>query len=228
MKPIEVIERVASPIGELVLARRDADYSLRIEGTELMNSRNHGSEDELGTKTAALVADAKAPCVLIGGLGFGYTLRAALDALGAKARVDVAEIVPELVRWNREVLGHLAGHPIADPRVTVIEDDVARVIGRADGRYDAIALDVDNGPDGMHPRNSGLYRERGLAAAHRALAPGGVLAVWSSFPSTSFTKWLERAGFATKLETVKSKHRGGPRHYIWYARKPRQPVAPRR
>lgn len=219
MIPIEVLERVASPIGELVLSRRGGDYSLRIEGTELMNSRNHGSEDELGAKTAALVAGVKAPRVLVGGLGFGYTLRAALDALGPGARVDVAEIVPELVRWNREVLGHLAGHPLADARVTLIEDDVARVIGRAEARYDAIALDVDNGPDGMHPRNAGLYRERGLAAAHHALVPGGVLAVWSSFPSTSFTTWLVRAGFETTLETVKSKHRGGPRHYIWYARK---------
>lgn len=216
----EVLARVSSAIGELVLSRRGAEFSLRIGGNELMNSRNHGSEDELGTRTCALVAAERAPRVLIGGLGFGYTLRAALDALPAAARVDVAEIVPELVGWNRDVLGALARHPLADRRVTVIEDDVARVIERSAGRYHAIVLDIDNGPDGMHPRNTPLYRERGLAAIRGALAAGGVVAVWSSFESTTFTRWLRAAGFATTMETLRSKHRGGPRHYIWFGRAP--------
>jgi spermidine synthase len=214
----EVLARVASAIGELVLSRRGPEFSLRVGGNELMNSRNHHSEDVLGQATCARIAGSRAPRVLIGGLGFGYTLRAALDALPADARVEVVELVPEVIAWNRGVLGPLANHPLADPRVEVVEADVADVIARGAGRYHAILLDVDNGPDGMHPRNTRLYRQRGLAAMRAALAPGGVLAVWSSFASSSFTRWLRDAGFAVDTETIRAKHRGGPRHYLWFAR----------
>jgi spermidine synthase len=216
MIPTKIVERVQSAIGELVLSRRADEFSLRISGTELMTSVDHVSEDELGRRTCARITGVASPRILIGGLGFGFTLRAALDALPATAAVDVAEIVPELVEWNRSVLGHLAGHPIADPRVTVIVGDVARVIDRT-AHYDAIILDVDNGPDPMHPRNTELYRHRGLVRAHRALSPGGLLAVWSSFPSTSFTPWLRGAGFDATCETVRS--RRNSRHYIWFAQK---------
>ena len=203
------------PGGELVLARRGEEYSIRVAGVELMNSRDHSSEDALGRETMARLK-AKAPRVMIGGLGFGFTLRAALDALPADAHVDVVEIVPALVQWNRTLLGALAGHPLDDPRVTVIEDDVAAVI-KAAKNYDAIVLDVDNGPDAVYEGNAGLYKRRGLEAAKRALAPGGVLAVWSAFASTTFTHWLRETGFRTELVTLKSKFKGGPTYYVWYA-----------
>ncbi|MGN6104667.1 MAG: spermidine synthase [Kofleriaceae bacterium] len=217
MIPTIVVERVASPAGEMVLSRRGADYSIRVAGVELMNSQNHGSEDELGRLTCAALARATAPRMLVGGLGLGYTLRAALDALPSGARVDVVEIVPEVVRWNRTVLGGLAGHPLDDPRVTVIEGDVARVIQRSDARYHSILLDVDNGPDGISESNNALYRRAGLAAAFRALVPDGVLAVWSSFESPTFTKWLRDSGIA--VDVVRSRPQGA-RHVIWLARRP--------
>ena len=207
------------PGGELVLAKRGEEYSIRVGGVELMNSRDHSSEDALGRETVARL-EATAPRVLIGGLGFGFTLRAALDALPASAHVDVVELVPALVRWNRTLLASLANEPLADPRVTVIEEDVANVIARA-RNYDAIILDVDNGPDAVYEGNAGLYKRRGLEAARRALAPGGVLAVWSAFASTTFTHWLRETGFATELVTLKSKFKGGPKHYVWFATCPR-------
>lgn len=180
-----------------------------------MNSRDHSSEDELGRQTAARLT-AKAPRVMIGGLGFGFTLRAALDALPAAAKVDVVELVPAIVRWNRTLLASLAGEPLSDPRVTVIEDDVASVIKTAKN-YDAIVLDVDNGPDAVYEGNAALYKRRGLEAARRALAPGGVLAVWSAFSSNTFTHWLREVGFRTELVTMRSKFKSGPTHYVWFA-----------
>src|SRR5262249_30300174 len=148
---------------------------------------------------------------------FGFTLRAALDALPATAHVDVVELVPAIVRWNRTMLAHLAGSPLADPRVAVIEDDVAAVIRNAAG-YDAIVLDVDNGPDAVYAGNAELYKRRGLAAAKHALARGGVLAVWSAFPSKTFTTWLRDVGFTPELVTMKSKFKSGPTHYVWFAK----------
>lgn len=201
-----------------MLARRGEEYSIRVGGVELMNSRDHSSEDELGKQTAGRLT-ATAPRVMIGGLGFGFTLRAALDALPATAKVDVVEIVPALVQWNRTLLASLAKEPLADPRVTVIEADVAEVIKSAKN-YDAIVLDVDNGPDAVYDGNAGLYKRRGLEAAKRALAPGGVLAVWSAFKSNTFTHWLRETGFATELVPMKSKFKGGPTHYVWFGRRP--------
>jgi len=216
--PRVVLERAVVPGGELVLARRGEEYSIRVGGVELMNSRDHSSEDELGKQTAGRLSVA-APRMMIGGLGFGFTLRAALDALPATAKVDVVEIVPALVQWNRTLLAPLAGSPLADPRVTVIEADVAAVIKDAKN-YDAIVLDVDNGPDAVYDGNAGLYKRRGLEAARRALAPGGVLAVWSAFKSNTFTHWLREVGFATELVPMKSKFKGGPTHYVWFGRRP--------
>jgi spermidine synthase len=218
--PNVVVERADVPGGELVLYRRGDEWSIRVRRVELMNSRNHISEDELGRMTCARLAGRATPRLLVGGLGLGYTLRATLDALGADARVDVVEIVPAIVRWNRTLFGALAGHPLDDPRVTVIEADVADVIRRAAGApgYDAILLDVDNGPDGVYEGNAGLYKRAGLAAAHAALAPGGVLAVWSSFESPTFTTWLRGAGFMVDLQTVRV---GGARCYIWFGQRGR-------
>lgn len=202
-----------------MLAQRGKEISIRVAGVELMNSRDHSSEDELGRQSAARITSAKAPRVLIGGLGFGFTLRAALDALPAEAKVDVVELVPAIVRWNRTILAELAGNPLADPRVTVIEDDVKNVIEKATG-YDAIVLDVDNGPNPIYDGNADLYKRRGLSAAKAALAHGGWLAVWSSFSSKTFTTWLRDVGFHSELVTLKSKFKGGPTHYVWFARRP--------
>ena len=202
-----------------MLAKRGNEISIRVAGVELMNSRDHSSEDELGRQSAARITAAKAPRVLIGGLGFGFTLRAALDALPAEAKVDVVELVPAIVRWNRTILAELAGNPLADPRVTVIEDDVKNVIEKATG-YDAIVLDVDNGPNPIYDGNADLYKRRGLSAAKAALAHGGWLAVWSSFSSKTFTTWLRDVGFHSELVTLKSKFKGGPTHYVWFARRP--------
>lgn len=217
MQRSEVIDRAPCPAGELVLWRRGDIYAIRVAGVELMNSRSHVSEDELGRITCGALAGHAAPRMLVGGLGLGYTLRAALDALPATAQLDVAELVPAVVRWNRGVLGHLASHPLADPRVTVIEDDVAAVIARARGAYHSILLDVDNGPDGIGQQNATLYRRSGLLAARAALAPGGVLAVWSAFDSPTFTRWLRDAGFAVELVRTRAH---GARHYIWLASAP--------
>ncbi len=218
MIPTVVIDRATSPGGEqLVLSQHGQQFSIRVAGVELMSSVNHGSEDELGTRSASLIKSAS-PRVLIGGLGMGFTLRAALDALPAAARVEIVELVPSVVRWNRTVYGQLANHPLQDPRVTLIEEDVAHVIERGHD-YDAIVLDVDNGPDGVYRDNRGLYQQRGIDAAYGALAPGGLLAVWSCFESPTFTRWLRAAGFAVDLRNIKAKYKGGPRHCIWFATK---------
>ena len=191
----------------MVLSKRGDELSIRVRGVELMSSRNHNSEDELGRRAAALAPDGR---VLVGGLGLGFTLRAVLAH--ARGAVDVAELVPAVVRWNRS---YVADHELDNPRVTVIEDDVANVIARAKATYSAIVLDVDNGPDEVLANNDRLYRREGLAAARRALAPGGGLAVWSAFESTSFTARLREAGFAVEVARVKAH---GARHVIWLAR----------
>ena len=218
MIPTVVLERVSTPIGEMTLSQRGDEYAIRVGGIELMCSRNHVSEDEFGRLACKPLRDLAAPRVLVGGLGLGYTLRAALDVLPPAARIDVAELVPDVVRWNRTVYGALAKHPLADPRVRVIEDDVARVIGRAANpsgeRYDAILLDVDNGPDGVGQYNDALYRQTGVAMARAALSPNGLLAVWSSFDSATFTQWLHRATFYVEIMRINAH---GAKHFIWLA-----------
>jgi len=216
--PVVVLETVATRVGEMELSRHRDDYTIAIDGVELMSSDNHQSEDELGLVAGELVRDLPAPRLLIGGLGLGYTARAALDALPATARVEIAEIVPDVVRWNRTILGPLANHPLADPRVTLIEDDVARVIQQATGRYDAIVLDVDNGPDGISASNATLYLQGGLATILAALTPTGVLAIWSAFDSLHFTSELQQAGFDVEVQNFRSWHAGGATHTIWLAR----------
>ena len=181
----------------------------------MTNSHNHASEDELGRRACTLVGKARTPRILIGGLGLGFTLRAVLDG-APTAKIDVVEIVPAVVRWNRTLTGVLAGKPLEDPRVTVIEGDVAGIIAGAQATYDAIVLDVDNGPDELFESNAKLYKRAGLAAAHRALTSRGGLAVWSSFESTTFTTWLREVGFAVEVVRVKAH---GTHHVIWLARR---------
>jgi spermidine synthase len=214
--------RVAIDGKRLSLYQRDSEFSIRLGGgNELMNSRSHGSEEALAELACAQVAGRAQAHVLIGGLGMGYTLAAALRRLGAAARLTVCELVPEVVAWNRGPLGELAGHPLRDPRVTVCEGDVARLIMTQSRAYDAILLDVDNGPEGLtHADNDWLYGCEGLAAASAALRPGGVLAVWSAGRDPVFTGRLLKAGFAVEEVRVRARGRRGARHIIWLAQEP--------
>lgn len=207
---------------ELQLWQRGIEFSIRVTGHDgdLMNSRMHHSEDRLAQLACAEIADRPLPRVLIGGLGMGFTLRAALDALPARAAVTVAELVPAVVEWNGGALGTCAGYPLRDPRASVIVDDIARVLRSSKAEFDAILLDVDNGPDALTLRaNSWLYSLEGLAAARISLRPRGVLAVWSVAPDAGFTARLERSGFEARAVTVRARPGKGARHVVWVARR---------
>jgi spermidine synthase len=206
---------------ELRLFRRGADFMIVLDRNELMNSRMSGSEEALATSACERLAGRKAPRLLIGGYGMGFTLRAALAALGADAEVEVAELVPEIIAWARGPMAELTAGCLEDPRVRIVEADVALPIAEGRGCYDAILLDVDNGPDGLtREGNDRLYSRQGLEAAMAALRPGGVLAVWSAAPDKAFTRRLGNAGFAVEEVPVRARSNGkGPRHLIWLATK---------
>jgi spermidine synthase len=207
--------------GELRLYQRGEEFSIRIVGHgELMNSRVHGSEDALAELTCVRLADTTNPRVLIGGLGMGFTLAMALRQLGSQAQVVVAELVPAVVAWNKGPLGALADHPLEDPRVSVREGDVARALTAENEAYDAILLDVDNGPEGLTRRdNDWLYSMEGQSAAHDALRPQGVLAVWSAGPAPEFLQRLRKVGFLVDEVRVRAHGAKGSRHVIWFARR---------
>jgi spermidine synthase len=190
---------------------------------ELMNSRLSGSEEALATLACRRLVGAATPTILIGGLGMGFTLRAALGALGPEAKLVVAELVPGVVKWARGPLAHIFGGSIEDPRVRIVEADVADLIAEARSAYDAILLDVDNGPDGLtRAANDRLYDKDGLDRARAALRPGGVLAIWSAAPDKSFSQRLRNAGFAVEETMVRANAgRSGARHVIWLAANPR-------
>jgi spermidine synthase len=217
----ELLGRAQVPGNDDVLSlyKRDREFSIRMGGGEIMNSRLHGSEEALAELACARIADRPEARVLIGGLGMGFTLGAALRRLGFGSRVEVAELVPAVVAWNRGVLAHLAGRPLADKRVMVRAEDVVRILKEARGVYDAILLDVDNGPDGLTSRGNGwLYGHRGLTASYAALRHGGVLGVWSAGPDRAFVGRLRRAGFAVDEIRVRARAPGkGARHTIWIA-----------
>lgn len=222
MIPWELIDSAPVPGSdrELCLYRRGGEFSIRVAGCELMNSRMHGSEDALAEHACDRIAGNPSPRVLIGGLGMGFTAAAALRKLGPDGRLVVAELVSQVVAWNREHLGALAGHPLADPRVTVREADVSRVIAEKSRAWDAILLDVDNGPDGLTSReNDRLYGLAGLAAAFSALRPAGVLAVWSAGADPGFTRRLRQVGFTVGEVGVRARGARGGRHTIWLARR---------
>lgn len=223
MNPWILLDQVEVPGdgGQMKLYQRAFEFSISVRNEELMNSRMHGSEDALAELTCKRIADRKMPHVLIGGLGMGFTLGAALKHLGHTARVVVAELVPAVVQWNRTHLAELAGRPLDDPRVTVCESDVGLEIRKQTAVYDAILLDVDNGPDGLtHKGNDRLYTHGGLAAAKAALKPGGILGVWSAEPDKSFSKRLRGSGFSIEEVSVRARGaRGGRRHTIWLAEK---------
>jgi spermidine synthase len=219
MIPWELIDSAQAPGGgELRLYRRGREYSIQVDGNELMNSRVHGSEEALADLACAHIADRPCPRILIGGMGMGYTTAAALHRLGADGRVVVAELVPSVVEWNRGPLADLAGYPLDDCRVTVQEKDVAIVLRSEPKAYDAILLDVDNGPEAMTRRgNAWLYGKSGLETAFAALRPAGVLAVWSAGPDRAFTERLRLAGFEVREVRVpaRGKEQGGRQHTIW-------------
>ena len=219
-----LIDTAAMPDGggELRLMQRGQEFSIMSGGAELMNSRSNGSETALATLGCAGLQDRPAAHVLVGGFGMGFTLRAALDSLGPKARVTVAELVPAVIAWARGPMAHINGDCLADPRTTLRQGDVAALIGEARAEYDAILLDVDNGPEGLSRReNDRLYSAQGLIAARRALKPGGVLAVWSSAANSAFNQRLGRAGYGVKEARVRSNGgRKGAHHIVWLATAP--------
>ncbi len=223
MKPIILLDSAKTPDGqELKLFSHDRDFSIKVGTVELMNSRMHGSEEALAELACRQVALEKKIRVLIGGLGMGFSLRAALENLPEDAEVVVSELVPEVVKWNRETLGHLANNPLNDKRVTVREEDVVKTIKDARSDFNAILLDVDNGPQRLFQKgNDKLYNLKGLFNAGIALRPRGVLGVWSSGPDKEFTKRLVTAGFHVEEKRVHARagSKAGGYHLIWLARK---------
>jgi len=223
MIPWEFLDRAQVPGGgaELCLYRRGEEFSIRANGRELMNSLVHGSEEALAELACDRIADCARPRILVGGLGMGFTLGAALKRLGTRARVVVAELVPAVVTWNQGPVGELAGHPLQDRRVTIRVNDVAEVLRGESQGFDAILLDVDNGPEGLtRPSNDWLYARPGLAAASAALRPGGVLAVWSAGPNSHFNARLR--GMEFDVEEIRVRGRspyGRGRYTIWLARR---------
>lgn len=203
MKPWETLGAARTPDGtELILRRHDTEFVIRADGYDLMVSRMHGSEEALAS--LGMGKPGQSSAVLVGGLGMGYTLRAALDLLAPAGTATVAELVPEVIEWNRGPIAHLAGDPLADPRVHIARGDVAAVIRAHESAFDAILLDVDNGPGALTQRGNGwLYSGAGLAAIARALRPRGVLAIWSvSEAGQGFERALARAGFAPETHHV--------------------------
>lgn len=222
MKPRELVATAIVPGGdELRLFRHGGDFMIVLAGNELMSSRMSGSEEALAIGTWARLRDRLAPRVLIGGYGMGFTLRAALEVLPPRASVTVSELVPEIITWARGPMAELAARCLEDPRVDVLLSDVAALIAQARDAYDAILLDVDNGPDGLTRRaNNQLYSSDGLAHARRALRPGGVIAIWSAYADPAFTRRLNESGFVVDQVEVRARSNGkGPRHLIWFARR---------
>lgn len=221
MIPWALIDRTATPDGEeMTLMHQPGEYLILASGKPLMSSRMHGSEEALAELGCRHVRDADSPCVVVGGLGMGFTLRATLDVLPAGARVIVAELVPGVVAWNRGPLGPLAGHPLKDPRAEVHAGDIGALLRSARRRFDAVLLDVDNGPDAFTTSGNGwLYGDAGLAAIRAALTDTGTLAVWSAREDRRFEQRLRHAGFTVEVARVRARlKKGGPRHVIFVGR----------
>ncbi len=222
MKPFELLAQALSRDGTVLkLIRRGDDYIVLANGKSLMSSRMHGSEEALATFACRRALKLEQPCVLIGGLGMGFTLRATLDLLPAEATVVVAELVPEVVEWNSGPLGPLAGQPLMDKRVRIEIEDVTVTIGSRPGQFDAVLLDVDNGPAAFSDSsNAGLYDDRGIPAAFAALKMNGVLAVWSAREDRKFEQRLRKGSFAVEVMHVRGRlKKGGPRHTIYLGHK---------
>lgn len=231
MQPWELLGRTSTPAGdEMTLMRRAGEYVIFASGKSLMSSRMHGSEEALATRGCAHLAGRERPVVLVGGLGMGFTLRATLAHVPASATVVVAELVPGVVAWNEGPLGPLAEHPLRDPRVRVEVGDVAAVLRHAPGRFDAVLLDIDNGPDAFTTTtNAWLYGNAGVTTLREAVVAGGVVAVWSAWEDRKFEQRLRWAGFDVEVVRVRARlAAGGPRHVIFLGVAPSSEKTPRR
>ncbi len=228
MKPYERLAEARTPNGSVLsLYRHDGAYLIRADGVELMSTRRHLSEDRLAELACAPIRETPGARVLIGGLGLGFTLRAALEALAADAEVVVAELVPEVVAWNADPAYNLSVDAMRDARVHVVEDDVVHVLQDTPGGFDAIMLDTDNGPDGMlMSENARLYTARGIALTVAALRPGGMIAYWSVQDDPKFAKALKHAKLTVETVRVRAHDTSGPIHTLYLAQRVRPTVAP--
>mgnify|MGYP001546356811 CR=1 FL=1 len=231
MRPTIKLFSAETPDGlPLDLYQHDEEFFIQQGRNTIMSSRAHASEDALAQLGCSKIKGRKAPVVLIGGLGLGFTLRAALDVLPKAAKVVVAEILEPVIEWNQNILGHLAGHPLKDKRVELVSDDVTQLIATSNAAFDAILLDVDNGPEApVVGTNINLYSDVGLAICRNALRSGGVMAVWSMHQSKGFTRRLEQTGFA--VEEVRCRphgDKGSKCHLIWVAQMKKNWVPTRR
>ena len=225
MKPLNKLATAIIPNdgGELTLFRREKEFSIRLSGVrgELMNSRIYNSEQELAKLGCAHLSNTDNAEVLVGGLGMGYTLASALESVTANSGVTVAELIPEVVEWNQGPLGECAGNPLADDRTKVRVGDIAELIKTQKPDFDAILLDVDNGPEGLTQNNNNwLYSPSGLGALYNCLRPRGMLAVWSAGEDSMFVNLLKKAGFSAEARTVRARPGKGSRHTIFLAKKP--------
>jgi len=224
VKPFELLGQTFSPGGAVMkLVRRGGEYLILVDGAILMSSRMHGSEDALAAVACQRLRTLQQPSVLIGGLGMGFTLRATLDVLPPDATVVVVELVSAVVEWNSGPLAALAGHPLNDNRVRVLTGDVFVTLTSARGQFDAVLLDVDNGPAAFTASsNAALYDQLGIAAARAALKPEGVLAVWAAQEDRKFAQRLRDGGFNVQVRRSRAhlnKNKRGPRHIIFLSHK---------
>lgn len=224
MKPLNKLATAIIPNngGELVLLQREDEFTIKLSGSRgvLMNSRVYNSEEELAKLGCAHIKNKQVAAVLVGGLGMGYTMAAALKNVTASSTVTVAELIPEVVEWNRGALGECAGNPLADKRSQVRLGDIADLIKQEKPEFDAILLDVDNGPEGItNLDNNWLYSAAGLNALSKSLCAQGVLAVWSAGPDNMFVKQLKKAGFKVTQKMVRASRGKGSRHIIFLAKK---------
>jgi spermidine synthase len=217
MKKTTIVDQTRTPDGRvLTLDEHDGAYTIRVDGSVLMGTRQHWSEERLAELACAHVKGRKGARVLIGGLGLGFTLKAALAIVAADARVTVAEILEAVIAWNRRVDLPLAAETLADPRVVVAQRDVVEVIREARGEFDSIMLDVDNGPAALTAdANRGLYTMDGLLAAKAALRPDGCVAYWAAGPDATFEGMMKRAGFRVEVRTERARQGGGRRHPVF-------------
>jgi spermidine synthase len=222
VKPFELLGESRAPDGTaLKLVRRDTEYLILADDKPLMSSRQHGSEEALASAACCTPRTLKHPVVLIGGLGMGFTLRAALEILPPQATIVVAELVPAVVEWNRGPLGELAAHPLKDERVRVKIEDVAETLKSQPSKFDVVLLDVDNGPAAFtSSNNAGLYNAVGIVTTFRSLKPGGVLAVWSAREDKNFAQRLAQVGFVVEIQRIAARGRSsGARHTIYVCHK---------
>ena len=225
MKRSILLEKAETPDGKrLELFEHDGRYVIRVDGVELMSTRRHASEERLAELVCAGFSKQKGIRVLVGGLGFGFTLRAALAQLAPDAKVVVSELMPQVVEWNRKPEYKLGADVLADPRVRVVEEDVAKIIDRERGTFDGIMLDVDNGPGGFTTDfNDRLYEEMGLYRIQGAQKPGGVVGFWSASADPLFVKRLTRAGYEVDVQRARAHSTSGGWHTLFMAKAPATP-----